>query len=201
MKKYIRYISLFSLLLFVFATEYQSKKDQIESELIKVRKAFQANEIEKGILPLQKVIQMDTILPNEVAFFTGVSLYHYEHKPQSEKAILRYLKLTDSTGGYYQESIELLTKLWSDQKIDTCNLCVNYQALSSFLDCDKCLKEDLALQKLIEEDCLENGMSLCEICKGEGIIIRTGALGNLVYQTCHKCHGEGYVPCPHLEKK
>lgn len=201
MKKYLIYISLFSIVLAVFATQHQSKKNEIEQALVKVRQAFQEKKIEKGVLSLQKVIKMDTILPNEVAFFTGISLYHYKKYSQSEKAILRYLKLTDTTGIYYQESLNVLTQLWKKQSIDTCNLCVNYQALSSMLDCEKCLKEDLVLQKLIEEDCLENGMSLCEICKGEGIVIRTGALGNLVYQTCHKCHGEGYIPCPHLEKK
>ena len=94
-----------------------------------------------------------------------------------------------------------MTKLWSNQKIDSCNICVNYPALSSLLGCKKCIKEDLALQKLIEEDCMDNGMSLCPTCKGEGIVIQTGALGNLVYQTCPKCHGEGYIKCPHLEKK
>lgn len=192
---------LLCIICFAFVSEKkQAKQIQIIEHLQLVKQGFDEKNYEKGVVSLEKVLKMDTILPNNVAFFMGAYLHHYQKNEKAEIALLRYLKVSKKEGEYFQQSIDLLSKIWQTKKIDTCQLCIDYSALSVLLSCDKCLKENTALQKLIEEECMDNGMALCSLCKGEGIIIRIGSLGNLVYQTCHKCHGEGYIPCPHLQK-
>lgn len=178
----------------------ESKQVQIIEQLEIVTKSFEEKTYDKGVVSLEIILKMDTILPNDVAFFMGAYLDNYQKTEKAEEAFLRYLKVSNKEGTYYKESIDFLNKIWENKKIDSCNLCIDYPALNSVLNCTKCVKENVALQKLIEEECMDNGMSLCSLCKGEGIIIRIGSLGNLVYQTCHKCHGEGYIPCPHLKK-
>ncbi|MCP4520298.1 MAG: hypothetical protein GY827_01155 [Cytophagales bacterium] len=199
----MKYYLLFFPLLFLLGVTNKKldKGQQIEGELVKVRIAYKAEKIKDCVVPLQKIIKVDTILPNEVSFFLGITLFEYKNFDASEKALLRYLKLTNAKGKHFEVTGILLKEIWSKKKIDKCRLCVEYPALSEILDCKECIQEDIALKQKIKEDCLENGMALCDVCEGEGILMRTGPLGNVLYRTCHKCHGEGYIPCPHLKKK
>lgn len=137
---------------------------------------------------LKKVFALKTTLPDEMAYFYGLTLVKQKNYKKGKEAIEKYLSLTGEAGIYYNESQALLKEIdkyvcrkCNDTGIteisDTCNTCIGTGKISS--DCNTCNIK---------------GVEFCNACGGNGVFTNRGNLGTN-YTTCTKCRGNGYYKC------
>lgn len=173
-------IALFFILTFYVHGQYpisdsfEKAKQLVESEAY--------DEANKSFLGL---LHPDSLMPNELCFFFGKSLYHTGYVEQGEQLFTKYLNLTDTSGVHYDSTMA-------------------YMRLINGVDYGKKVVEVANSNKGEvshnhefhegEEACQGNEFIVCPVCNGSGVIVSEGTFGNY-YQACPYSDTHGRMPC------
>ena len=124
-------------------------------------------------------LNLGTILPDELAFHFGKSLYKSNYPNQSEMFLEKYVQLKDSTAMYYAEALALLEALRAVPDIPKEENEITYSKTPHEHEDDPCEGYDDVV---------------CPICNGAGVIKKNGKFGP-IFRTCKYCDDHGLMPC------
>lgn len=166
---------------------------QVEELMEKGKKLVQTHEYEEANLVFKKIMTIDQEIPSEFCFYFATSLYHTGQFRNSRSFIDKYYDLAGREGKLAGEIAKLEILVDGElAKIDACELCdENGQRL---VECYQCKGEGEILEPC--PLCKAKGNIICDICSGNGVLVRKSILNTNEYQTCPKCQGSGIIPCP-----
>ena len=116
-------------------------------------------------------------LPSKIAFYFGKNSFFLNEYKQSINWLSKYIQLKGTNGIYYEEA-KLYLELSEKKYLET-----NSEKLSE-------IEESLDN----EFECYSEDKMKCPACKGSGVLISKGALGNH-YATCPYSGSDGYLTC------
>ena len=187
-------ILFLSILLLVFSKVGAATKSEVLlKKTSNASVAYQAGDYSGLVEPVYSVFELDTILPNEIAFYYGALMFHYSHNNQAETSLLKYIKVSGKEGEYYEDALEIL------------RLIHPYKKPKEYLP-KEFVEEEVKDSEIAEEVDVPMGVedgvpceegsefAICPLCYGEGVKVSVGSFGK-IYRTCPKCHGKGVVKC------
>lgn len=124
----------------------------------------------------------NAIMPDESAYYYGVTSFYLKKYSQARKAFLRFETLKKASDSLRKEAIEFRYDIDCYEKgyfeyEETCIHCGGQGVASE--DC---------------QTCKGNGRQYCPKCSGSGVAIVKTSMGEN-YSTCGKCGGKGVVDC------
>ena len=130
------------------------------------------------------VLRNENVLPSDICYFFGKNSYFLSEFKQSINWLSKYIELKGTTGQYFQDCNDYLTRAEKAYTIqqDSNNVKVREE-----------------LSKPTDFNCNGKTYIKCPICQGEGVLIKPGKLGS-IYQTCPFCRGDGKVLCEDYKK-
>ena len=137
---------------------------------------------------LRKMFALKTILPDEAAYYYGVTLVERQKYVKGKEALQKYLSLASDTGRFVNDAKSLINKAEGF----ICKKCNNTGFQEVGDSCMYCGGEG----KLLEDCnvCNKKGIEVCATCSGRGIRVVDTGLGKS-YHDCNKCNGKGIVEC------
>lgn len=174
----------FALLLLVipFFCKGQADKNLTDSLFQHAIELIKKENYAEAEITFKKIFSQNSVLPDELAFFYGKTLFHLNKLPQSRSALDKYTELKGKSGEYYSETTDLI------RKID----CKETGLATVEEACHVCEGTGVALAPC--KHCRGKGKEMCNVCQGSGVYRKQGPLGTL-YQTCNKCAGKGMTNC------
>jgi hypothetical protein len=136
----------------------------------------------------KKIFNLKTTLPDEAAYFYGVTLLNLKSYVKSKAAFEKYISLTGENGEFYNDSKKFL----SEAESFICKICNNTGTAEIIDTCDICTGAGKVSEKC--ESCKTNGKEICMSCGGKGVITSKTSFG-ASYQTCGNCQGQGFTAC------
>jgi tetratricopeptide (TPR) repeat protein len=139
-----------------------------------------------------KIFKMDVLLPDEICYHYGKTLFEVKKYAPSKSFIEKYMRLKGENGEYYLPSLQLeldIEKATNPQAPKHCE-----QVLRD--TCHLCRGSGLAFQACTR--CEGHGKIICDMCKGNKVNIESTSFGER-YFTCSRCKGMGVVECPICE--
>jgi hypothetical protein len=194
---------------------FSQNKAKIEDILIKIKSNYNQKNDQKVLQNVYQLYSIDTILPDESAFFLGYALYKFNHLEKSKNAFLRYIDLTKEQGNYFDSTVYFINKIDEKQKeYDTsyCDVCKQLGPLDETITCTKCTGVGFHTQNCTRcngtgqevcprclgvgyeryQDAFQNNFVPCQLCNRSGIIYCQKCDGNkTIKDMCSKCGGEG----------
>lgn len=144
---------------------------------------FKANEV------FVDVLNPDEIMPDELCFYFGKSLFLTGYKDQSRSFLYQYIALRDTSDHLFDPTIELLKLLGEDM---------------SYFDppeekqagdtTETAGKHHNAKARKANGGCHSDEVFICPVCNGTTVLVRRGSFGNS-YQTCPYCDENGVMDC------
>ncbi len=124
------------------------------------------------------------LLPDELAFYFGKSLYHEgNHKHVAIDFLKKYLILRGDTARYYDETMTMLKAMGEYKEKQTK---------------DKSKDTRTSAQKQLDK-CKENTHTVCPICNGKNTLVSPTAFGSS-FRECNYCDERGLMPCNNYSK-
>ncbi len=124
----------------------------------------------------------DAVMPDESAYYYGVTSFYLKKYSQARKAFLRFETLKKASDSLRKEAVEFR------YDID----CYEKGYFEYEETCIHCKGEGIAGEDC--QTCKGNGRQYCPKCSGSGVaIVKNGMAEN--YSTCSKCGGKGVVDC------
>lgn len=137
---------------------------------------------------IKKIFSLRTTLPDEVAFYYGLTQVKLTNYTKGKEALLKYIELTGVQGSFYAEAEKLIAE--ADEFIcEKCNNTGSAEVLDTCVVCNGVGKTEVAC-----EVCRSKGVEFCNACGGKGVFVENGSFGS-TFSTCKKCSGEGYIQC------
>ncbi len=139
-----------------------------------------------NILFLQ-LTDSDIVLPNNLAFMFGKSLFYTQYYNQSKHLLLRYEKITKKEGLYHTEAIKLLAQLeeiFHQKEVE----------LTKPTNSDSTGAVHSIITSQEQTACKEHEHYICPICNGSKVQIEESSLGK-VYSSCEYCDDHGRMNC------
>lgn len=168
--------SLFLIL--SFATTKALPIDSLTMEKVKKGVYYMENEqYEKAGSTFGELMKPGIVLPDEICYYMGNTLYHTGRTRNSLRFLWKYLDLTDTLGVYYHETIALLESMGEgnpNEKVDDI--------------------EDEDFVSVQDDPCQGKAHVVCPICNGTGVIIKQSKFGT-VYKTCSYSNEHGVMDC------
>lgn len=146
----------------------------------------------------RKILTLDQTIPSEFCYYFAETLYHIGQYRNSRSFIDKYNELAGSEGEYAGE-IARLSLLIEDEieEITSCPLCDdNGYVLESCHVCEGSGEVSKPCNY-----CRGGGRLICDLCAGDGVIVRKNVFNVNEYHTCGKCSGSGFVQCPYCGGK
>lgn len=134
-----------------------------------------------------RVLESVEVVPADLCFYFGKNSYHLQKYKQSIDWLNKYMELKGTTGRFFDQAAEYLKLAKADHK-----------ALSE--DSPPAITQRPRSAKPAVVDCGENPYVRCPVCQGEGVIVKPGKLGSLVYKTCPYSDESGRMTCPDYQK-
>lgn len=163
-----------------YVSKFQLAKSLMDDSLY-----FKANEVF-----MDDLMKEGYVLPDEICFQFGKSLFYSGYKDQSKNFLYKYLELiqTDTTDMYFQPTIDLLQLLGEDVN--------RYVKSNALVDSDSETEsvDGVEVVKARESDCNSDEVFICPVCNGTTVLVRKGSFGN-TYQTCPYCNEDGIMDC------
>lgn len=194
---------LFLFLLFSISLQAQStaksKTGKEARELLETaRDQMAAQDFQAANRSFRQMLELNTVLPTEMCYFFSNTLYMLGQYDNSLRFIEKYETLAGSAGEYYQESQELRALLKKELKsINACQYCDSQGYVLE--DCRYCEGEGSLMQSCPK--CFGHQRLKCEVCKGEGVVIKKNNFGKQNYHSCTICQGSGIQECPQCKGK
>jgi DnaJ-class molecular chaperone len=186
---FVRFLFL-TLFIGLFSTCWsQSKQDSLLNVYFdKGKEQISLGNYDAGQEYFKKIFALKTTLPDELAYYYGLTLVKQKNYKKGKEAIEKYLSLTGSSGKFFKESQVLLKEI----DLYVCRKCNNTGKAEVNDTCATC-----AGSGKITVDCNTcnvKGIEFCTACGGNGVFVSKGNLSSS-YSTCTKCHGNGYLKC------
>ncbi len=190
-KSIIKFLSLLIMCIPLCASSQMSTDYQVLQRTEEAKKLMEGEHFGLAYTSFRKILNSGKVLPTNLSYYFAETLYHIGQYQNSKNFTDKYLKITGKGGDYYQEATELSKLLSSEfDKISSCLWCdvSGYRLIT----CTHCHGV-----KSVVESChiCTTGITNCKKCEGEGVLIVTDVFDDKKYQTCDKCHGEGYHTC------
>ncbi len=130
------------------------------------------------------VLQNIKSVPSDLTFYFGKNSYHLGPYKQAIDWLNKYIQLKGTTGQFYQEATEWLSRAQADY------LTEKNQAAE---------KTRQLLSKNYDIDCGPTGKVTCPVCQGNHVIVRRGPFGDS-FKTCPYCNEHGILTCEQYNK-
>ena len=130
------------------------------------------------------VLQNVRSVPSDLTFFFGKNSYFLSEYKQSIDWLNKYIQLKGTTGQYYKEAIEWLSKSEAEylkQKTEASG------------------KTHEVLSRNYDIDCGPSGKVTCPVCHGNHVIVKKGPFGDS-FKTCPYCNEHGILTCDEYNK-
>ncbi|HEY8402959.1 MAG TPA: hypothetical protein VIK89_16960 [Cytophagaceae bacterium] len=181
------YFFLISLFLSVMISsgalaQHDPSQKLLDSLVNQVEKELSEEQYQAAHSTLITIFNLNTILPDEIAFYYGKTLFHLEKYSASNTALKKYLDLTGHKGTYYEEAVELKYRA-------ECFETGLANVEEACLVCDGSGKAKTSCRT-----CKGSGKIICISCRGTGVFQSTDNFGTK-YDTCQKCTGKGLTTC------
>jgi hypothetical protein len=124
----------------------------------------------------------EAVIPDEAAFYYGVTSFYLKKYPQARKAFNRFETLSEASDSLQKESVEFRLDMDCYEK-------------GYFEYPETCLKCNGAGH--LEQECnvcKGNGRQYCPVCSGTGVAVSKSSFGDN-YSTCGRCAGKGIIDC------
>lgn len=189
----LRFI-LLSLLLFSFAEKataqiYRADTAQVNAYYQQAKKLIEAEKYNQAEVLFVKIFKMDALLPDEICYHYGKTLFEQKKYLQSKTYLEKYIRLKGELGEFYLNSLQLqldIEKATDPNASQECEKIVNDS-------CHLCRATGSALQPCTR--CESHGRIICNLCQGNKINIESTSFGDR-YFTCSRCVGTGVITCP-----
>lgn len=124
----------------------------------------------------------DAVLPDEVAYYYGVTSFYLKKYPQARKAFSRFETLSQAPDSLKKESVEFRYDMDCYEKgyFEYPEVCSNCDGLGHY--------------EQTCHTCKGNGRQYCPVCSGTGVAVSKSSFGDN-YSTCQRCGGKGVVDC------
>lgn len=119
-------------------------------------------------------------VPSDLAYHFGKNSYLLGQYAQSVDWLNKYIQLKGMNGQYSSEAVKWLRK-----------------AEAGVLEArakEQSEKDSQLLSSNYDIDCGPTGKVICPVCRGDHVVIKTGAFGDQ-YQTCPYCNEHGILTC------
>ena len=123
-------------------------------------------------------------VPSDLTFFFGKNSYFLSEYKQSIDWLNKYIQLKGTTGQFYKEATEWLSKSETEylrQKTEASG------------------KTQELLSRNYDIDCGPTGKVTCPVCQGNHVIVRKGPFGDS-FKTCPYCNEHGILTCEEYNK-
>ena len=130
------------------------------------------------------VLQNVRSVPSDLTFFFGKNSYFLSEYKQSIDWLNKYIQLKGTTGQYYREATEWLSKAedgYLKQKNEASG------------------KTSEILSRNYDIDCGPTGKVTCPVCHGNHVIVKKGPFGDS-FKTCPYCNEHGLLTCEQYNK-
>lgn len=172
-----------SLFLILSLTTKALPIDSLVMEKVKEGVYYMENEqYQKAGVTFGELMKPGIVLPDEICYYMGNSLYHTGRTRNSLRFLWKYLELTDTIGVYYHETIALLESMGEgnpNEKVDDI--------------------EDENFISVQDDPCQGKDHVVCPICGGTGVIVKQSNFGT-VYKTCAYSNEHGVMDCESYKK-
>jgi len=122
------------------------------------------------------------LMPDELAFFFGKSLYHSGgYNKLSIDFLNKYLGLRGDSSKYYHETIAML------------------RTMGVFSNKEKSKKEPKTTAQKKLDNCTESSHTICPICNGKNVLTSQASFGPS-FRECSYCDERGLMPCQNYSK-
>ncbi len=171
------------------------KKNFISDNMLSIETGYKESDAKKMLNHVHKIYQLDTILPDNAAFFLGYILYKSNKLRESKAALLRYVQLTKEIGIYFDSTQHIINKI--DESLlqyDTnyCDICKTLGPLSEKEICKICDGNGKREQPC--NACNATGIEICPRCLGVGYEHYQDSFQNNYYP-CRVCNKSGTITC------
>ena len=165
---------------------------EVQQRTDEAHKLMKSGHFEMAYNSFRGILGSGKVLPTNLSYYFAETLYQIGQFQNSQNFIDKYLKITGKGGDYYQEATELSLLLTQEfDEISACTFCdITGYRLVTCTNCNgiKSITESCHI-------CSATGISNCQKCDGEGVLIVVDLFDEKKYQTCDKCLGEGYHTC------
>jgi RecJ-like exonuclease len=212
---------IFTLLILSFNGIAQ-KKALLETSIKIIEQQYLQKDYSNLLKSVHAIYLIDTILPDDAAYYLGYVLFRFNEPKASKKSLLRYIELTKESGKHFDTTVYLINKI--DEKLEIytlsqCDICTTLGPLSTLDECTKCTGHGQFEQKC--RTCAGNGSIVCprclgvgyenshdnfqtnfypcRVCQRAGTITCTNCKGtSKEVSLCKPCGGKGEVPTPRI---
>ena len=139
-----------------------------------------------------KIFKMDVLLPDEICYHYGKTLFELKKYQQSKTFVEKYIRLKGENGEFYLNSLQLELDIEKATDPNASNACEKIVKE----DCHLCHGTGVALQSCTR--CEGHGKIVCNLCQGNKVNIESTSFGER-YFTCSRCNGSGVIACPVCE--
>lgn len=186
-----------ALALFTFSELLAQQEDPNRAkanEMFKIAKMqMDSGQFQEANITFRKMLALKTVLPDDISYLFSETLYQIGQYQNSQNLLEKYLNLTGIKGNYYLQSLELKQLLQEKFIVKKdCKLCNAFGY--RLAPCDHC--HNTGLEVVTCHYCRGKAMVQCLTCNGQGVQIKTDALGERTYSTCNTCSGKGFHQCP-----
>lgn len=125
----------------------------------------------------------NAVLPDEAAYYFGVTSFYLKKYGQAKKAFYRFETLSLAKDSLKLESVEFRYDIDCYEKgyFEYLETCIHCEGKGEALeDCHVCKG---------------NGRQYCPTCSGSGVVVGRSSMGGESYATCSRCNGKGVVDC------
>lgn len=164
----------------IYFTAFTQKQvtDLVFEKFNEAKTLVDSGKYELANIQFLKLLSPSIVLPDELCFYFGKSLFHTGYPIQCESFLKKFLDLKGKKTVYQEEIEEILREL------------------NPKLSSENSLK-DVNSNKKIELDhslCGGNEYITCPICNGTKVRVEDGDFGQ-IYKTCHYCNEHGQMSC------
>jgi len=181
----MKYCIIIFLLFYSVITQAQISADSLAGKYLNELKIdIDSNNYEEAIKVINKMAGLRTTLPDEVAYYYGLSYYSLGNFEKAKSGLDKYFTLTGDSGQYFQQAKELSVRV-------DCKLKGYYESQENCALCNGTGETEV---KCVY--CSGGGKQYCPLCKGAGVVVMGGSFGDK-YTTCSHCKGMGIIVCEH----
>jgi tetratricopeptide (TPR) repeat protein len=175
----IIFLTTFLLLFKSLLYAQNSREETVKRQLNIGKQLISEGNFDSATIVLKSAFIKNAVLPDELLYYYGLSLYRKGDLDQSKKLIDKFLNISNSQTKLLPQAKDL------QRSIDT--------AIDATLTiCTRCDGEGYHLHQCTK--CEGRGEEKCEVCKGKGKVLIGNASG-MKYGLCTTCMGDGLRTC------
>lgn len=179
----MKYVLILLIGLFSNQVLFAQENDSIVKGFVdQIKENISQNNFKEAQELLKKVFNLQVPVPDEMAYFLGVTQFNLKKSTSAKESLKKYVALSGEKGSFYHESLRLL------REID----CLEKGSYETEIVCLECGGEGAS--EIPCRTCRAKGKTICNICGGNGVMQQKDNFGTK-YLSCTKCSGSGIASC------